>query len=187
MTLRAIILYGPPTSGKDTITAALSRIDGRFTYLRKLKVGGGRSVGYQPVSREQLDELRREGRLAVETHRYGNVYAVDQADVTAMLTVGATPVVHMGNIPDVRALSASDPGTWFRVRLHVPREVCERRSRQRGDVDTPARLRAWDETLADLQTHDDGHTFHLCVETHLIDVETAAQTIITALKITNDY
>ncbi|TKK88129.1 guanylate kinase [Herbidospora galbida] len=187
MTLRAIILYGPPASGKDTITAALSRIDGRFTYLRKLKVGGGRSVGYQHVSLEQLDELRGEGRLAVETHRYGNVYAVDQADVTAMLTARATPVVHMGNIPDVRALSASDPETWFRVRLHVPREVCEQRSRQRGDLDTPERLRAWDETFADLRNHDDGHTFHICIETHLIDAKEAAQTIVTALKITNDH
>ncbi|WP_066374345.1 hypothetical protein [Herbidospora mongoliensis] len=187
MTLRAIILYGPPTSGKDTITAALSHADERFTYLKKLKVGGGRSVGYRPASREQLDELRQEGRLAVETHRYGNVYAVDQADVTAMLAAGATPVVHMGNISDLRALSASDPDTWFRVRLHVPREVCEQRSRQRGDADTSERLRAWDETLADLQAHDDGHTFHICIETHLLDVDAAAQTIVTALKITNDH
>ncbi|MGK5554002.1 hypothetical protein ACSNOI_20525 [Actinomadura kijaniata] len=40
-----IVLYGPPASGKDTITAASSALDDRYVYFHKLKVGAGRSAG----------------------------------------------------------------------------------------------------------------------------------------------
>ncbi|MGV9303830.1 hypothetical protein ACWDLG_10705 [Nonomuraea sp. NPDC003727] len=39
MSLQGIVLYGPPASGKDTVTAALRRLDPRFVLLPKLKVG----------------------------------------------------------------------------------------------------------------------------------------------------
>jgi len=73
--------YGPPASGKDTITAALTRLDARFTLLPKLKVGTGRADGYEFVSAEHLDKLRDAGRLVAETRRYGNVYAIDRQSI----------------------------------------------------------------------------------------------------------
>ncbi|MFD0564440.1 hypothetical protein ACFQ2M_22355 [Kitasatospora saccharophila] len=42
-----IILYGPPASGKDTITAALIEQDPRLAQFARLKIGGGRSQGYR--------------------------------------------------------------------------------------------------------------------------------------------
>jgi guanylate kinase len=186
MKRRAIILYGPPTSGKNTITAALTRADPRYAYLAKLKVGTGRSEGYQAISHEALNQLRRIGRLAVETHRYGNIYAVDRADIEAMIREDLIPVVHMGNITDLKSLSRTDPGMWFHVLLRIPREVCEQRSRHRGDRDTEARLQAWDETIADLRDNDDGSTFHLDIDTNLTSTHVTAEAIIAALKISND-
>ncbi|TQS03808.1 guanylate kinase, partial [Microbispora hainanensis] len=41
-----VVLYGPPASGKNTITAAMHRHDPRFRLLPKLKVGAGRADGY---------------------------------------------------------------------------------------------------------------------------------------------
>ncbi len=53
--------------GHDHDRALATPTDG-FSYLKKLKVGGGRSAGYRPPAMPRaLDALRQEGRLAVET------------------------------------------------------------------------------------------------------------------------
>jgi guanylate kinase len=149
-----VVLYGPPASGKSTVTAALTALDPRFVLLRKLKAGTWRGGEYEFVSFEHLAELRAARRLLVETHRYGNAYAVDRHQVQQITDAGQVPIVHMGNIPDVRRLITVEP--WLPVMLWVSREMCERRSQRRGDSDTAQRLRAWDETLADLHSHTDG-------------------------------
>ncbi|MDP9864900.1 MULTISPECIES: guanylate kinase [Streptosporangium] len=180
MTLKGIVLYGPPASGKDTITAALARLDPRFVLLPKLKVGTGRAQGYEFVSAEHLDKLREAGRLLVETRRYGNVYAVDRQTIEDRHAAGYVPVAHMGNIADLRRLTGKAPDGWLRVLLWVPREVTEQRSRDRGDADTAKRLTAWDETLADLETGTDAGFFHLRLHTDRIGVDAAAGEIIGA-------
>ncbi|MDA0632268.1 guanylate kinase [Nonomuraea sp. MCN248] len=152
--MRGVVLYGPPASGKSTVTAALTALDPRFVLLRKLKAGIPRGSEYEFVSFERLAELRAARRLLVESHRYGNAYAVDRHQVEQITEAGQVPVVHMGTVDDVRRLV--DAGRWLVVLLWVSREMCERRSRERGDDDTAERLRAWDETLADLHAHDDG-------------------------------
>ncbi|MFI9556131.1 guanylate kinase [Nonomuraea endophytica] len=173
-----IVLYGPPASGKDTITAALNRLDPQFVLLPKLKVGTGRAAGYEFVSAEHLDRLRAEGRLLVETHRYGNIYAVDRQAVEVRHAAGYVPVIHMGNIHDLRQLISATPDSWLRVLLWVPREITEQRSTERGDPDTFKRLTAWDETLADLEAHTDAGFFHLRLHTDRLDVDAAAGEVI---------
>lgn len=180
MTPYGIALYGPPASGKDTITAALHRLDPRCVLLPKLKVGTGRADGYELVSAERLDELRAAGRLLAETHRYGNIYAVDCKAVEDHRAAGYVPVVHMGNIPDLRALMDGRPDSWLRVLLWVPREITAQRSKARGDTDTDQRLRAWDETLADLEANTDAGLFHLRLHTDRLSPQTAARKIINA-------
>ncbi|GGL19143.1 hypothetical protein Sme01_36250 [Sphaerisporangium melleum] len=173
-----VVLYGPPTSGKSTTTTALHRLDPRFRLLRKLKVGTGRAEEYHLISAARLDELRQAGRTIADTHRYGNTYAIDRAEIEAMTGDGLVPVAHIGNIPDLRRLVGRDP--WLRVLLWVPREVCEQRSAQRGDVDTAQRLAAWDETSADLDAHADDGFFHLRLHTDRISPRQAAGEIAAA-------
>ncbi|GGP17507.1 hypothetical protein LDL08_43165 [Nonomuraea glycinis] len=133
------------------MTAALTALDPRFVLLRKLKASTWRGSEYEFIS---FAELRTAGRLLIETRRYGNVYAVDRHQVERITDTGQVPIVHMGNIPDVRCLVGAEP--WLVVLLWVSRAVCEQRSRERGDDDTAQRLRAWDETMADLHAHDEG-------------------------------
>ncbi|MFC4592414.1 nucleoside/nucleotide kinase family protein [Sphaerisporangium corydalis] len=175
-----IVLYGPPTSGKSTTTTALHRFDPRFRLLRKLKVGTGRAEEYHLVTAARFDELRQAGRTVAETHRYGNTYAVDRAEVEEMAQAGRIPVAHMGTIADLRRLVGRDP--WLRVLLWVPRDVCEQRSGYRGDVDTTQRLTAWDETLADLEAGADEGFFHLRLHTDQISVDQAAREIAAAYQ-----
>ncbi|MGK5551631.1 guanylate kinase [Actinomadura kijaniata] len=160
-----MILYGPPASGKDTVTAALSELDERFVLLTKLKVGSGRGTGYRYVSPEDLQALRDAGRLVVETERYGNRYAVDRQDVEDLVEAGQVPVIHMGDTQGVRELCSAVPLAWTRVRLWAPREVTAERSRERGDTDTARRVEAWDEADADLRAAGDAVTFDLTIRT----------------------
>lgn len=180
MTGHGVILYGPPTSGKDTVTAELVSQDARFAPVAKLKVGTGRTTGYRRVSSAELDKLRAAGRVAVETHRYGNVYAVDRDDIAAVVEADRVPVVHMGNLADLRRLRAAVPLAWTSVLLWIPRAVCADRSRQRRDTDTPARLKAWDETRNDLRTAG-APVFNLIIHTDQTDPAEAAQRIITTV------
>jgi guanylate kinase len=148
-----IVLYGPPASGKSTTTIALGELDPRFTLVRKLKTGNRRGTEYDFVSVEELARLRAAGRLLVESHRYGNTYAIDRHHIDRLTSAGQVPIVHLGNIADIRRLI--QPAPWLVVLLWIPRQVCEQRSRQRGDSDTINRLQAWDETLADLYANED--------------------------------
>ena len=180
MSPHGIVLYGPPASGKDTVTAALHRLDPRFVLLPKLKAGAGRAEGYEFVTAEQLEKLRGAGRLVAETHRYGNVYAVDRQTIDDMEAAGNVPVAHMGNIGDLRRLVGRAPDSWLRVLLWIPREITEQRSTARGDADTGKRLTAWDETLADLKANTDEGFFHLRIHTDRLSADAAAEEIMTA-------
>ncbi|TNY38084.1 guanylate kinase [Thermomonospora catenispora] len=181
MTDQGVILYGPPTSGKDTITGELAELDERFALVPKLKAGTGRSTGYRIVTAAELEALRGMGRLAVETSRYGNIYAVDRHDIEAMTKTGRVPVVHMGNVADLRRLRSSVSLNWTCVLLWISREVCAERSRGRGDADRPERLRAWDETRADLAAHQDAAIFNLVIHTDATEPAKAARLIIDAV------
>ncbi|GAA1738621.1 guanylate kinase [Nonomuraea bangladeshensis] len=170
--MMGVVLYGPPASGKSATTVALGEVDPRFALVRKLKVGNRRGTEYEFVSAEELTQLRAAGRLLIETHRYGNNYAIDRHHIDRLTAAGQVPIVHLGNIANIRRLIQSAP--WLVVLLWTPRQVCEQRSRQRGDSDTTNRLQAWDETLADVHTND-SDLFHRRFHTDLATPQEIAQ------------
>jgi guanylate kinase len=160
---QGVILYGPPASGKDTVTAALSELDSRYVQFTRLKVGTGKSDGYRMGTAEQLRELDSSGDVVYANARYGNTYAIDRPGVDAAFSAGV-PVVHLGQVDGIRALVDGYPADWSVVLLWCPREVTEQRSAGRGDSDTAARLAAWDATREDLDAHP-GMVWDLTVDT----------------------
>ncbi|MET8986934.1 hypothetical protein ABZW49_15915 [Nonomuraea wenchangensis] len=108
------------------LIAALSRLSTVMCAVGGLKVGNRRGTEYKFVSTEELTQLRTAGRLLIETHRYGNTYAIDR-----LTAAGQVPIVHLGHIADIRRLIQSAP--WLVVLLWIPRQVCEQRSLQRGE------------------------------------------------------
>ncbi|WP_328884705.1 phosphotransferase-like protein [Streptomyces sp. NBC_00299] len=172
---QGLILYGPPASGKDTITAALAELSGRYRQFARLKVGSGKSTGYRMGTAEQLLELESAGDVIYANRRYGNSYAIDRPGLDAAFAAGV-PVVHLGQVDGVRALVDGYPADWALVLLWCSREVTARRSVGRGDNDTAARLVAWKATREDLEAHPE-MVWDLTVDTSATSPEESARLI----------
>ncbi|MET9646193.1 phosphotransferase-like protein [Streptomyces syringium] len=151
---QGVILYGPPAAGKDTVTAALTKLNGRYGQFARLKIGSGKSAGYRMGTSEHLRNLEAVGDVVYTNSRYGNTYVIDRPGVDAAFAAGV-PVVHLGQIDGIRAVVDGYLADWAVVLLWCPREVTEQRSGARGDSDTVARLAAWEATRKDLDAHPD--------------------------------
>ena len=143
---RGILLYGPPASGKTTITHDLTARDPRIRLFERVKAGVGRSEGYRMSTPYAVDQLRAAGDIIFENHRYGSTYVIDRPGLTVALATGV-PVIHLGQpeaIPAVTtAVIAAD---WLVVDLPCPRDITQDRLHHRGATDIPERLAAWEQT-----------------------------------------
>lgn len=150
MTRVGVGLYGPPASGKDTITRELTRLDPRYAPFRRMKIGTGKTDGYRLAGPAERHQLEADGQVLYQNERYGNIYVVDRLHLGAMLDAGSIPVIHLGQLAGVRAVTTF-PVRWVTVLLWCSRQTTAERARARGSTDIDARLAAWDETLADLE------------------------------------
>lgn len=177
--MTGLVLYGPPTAGKDTIGAALRRLDDRFRPVPKVKSGTGRSAGYRMVDAGVFENMRVSGRLAGVSERYGNRYGVDRHDVRQIVDAGCHPVVHSGRLTDMERLVTELGGTWLAVLLWCDRDTTTRRSLERGDTDSPARLAVWECTRAELLADPcrSSRAFDFAVRTDRTRVSSAARLI----------
>lgn len=173
------ILYGPPASGKNTVTAELCTLSGAYTYFEKLKVGGARASGYRPMAQDHLADLRNRGLIIHEVVRYGSNYAVDSIQLDKLFKDRRIPIVHMGQIAGIDALRQYRP-RWLDVLLWCPKDVTAERLRIRGSTDIDERLAVWDATLTDLATRAEPR-FTLSIRTDVVMPATAAALIHVAM------
>lgn len=142
----AVILYGPPAAGKDAVTKALAELGSEYVLYRRLKVGGGRTSGYRMTTLSDIETRRGKDDVIWENWRYDALYVVERTSLTEMLRA-CNPVLHLGQVEAVKAVTAALPGTqWLVVWLWCPRDVAIERLTKRGVADMAARLRAWDDT-----------------------------------------
>ncbi|MFE0737453.1 guanylate kinase [Streptomyces sp. NPDC058855] len=172
---QGVILYGPPASGKDTVTTALTELNSKYAQFARLKVGSGKSTGYRMGTAEQLRELEAAGDVVYANTRYGNTYVIDVPGLDAAFGAGV-PVVHLGQVEGIRAVVDGYPADWSVVLLWCPRHATAERSASRDDSDTTARLAAWDATRQDLDTHP-GIIWDLTVDTTASPPQEAARLI----------
>ncbi|MBO0853608.1 MAG: hypothetical protein J2P18_07555 [Nocardia sp.] len=171
----AIVLYGPPASGKDTVTAALVDRDQRFRHYQRMKVGAGRTAGYRMISPAEFEQLTSAGEIIYSNSRYGSTYIIDRPELAKSLAARQVPVIHVGQLEAVDALLAAAPNTrWVVTELWCPREIAAERIDARNTGDTAERLEAWEATPR-LATAD------VRIDTALIDPVAAAGQIIEAV------
>ncbi|MBF6341760.1 hypothetical protein IU450_38665 [Nocardia abscessus] len=143
----AIVMYGPPAAGKDTVTAALAELGKEFRHYQRMKVGVGRTTGYRMASPADLEELVAAGEVIYSNSRYGSIYIIDRPELTRIFAAGEIPVLHVGQPEAINALLAACPGVrWVVVELWCPRNVAASRAAARGTGDTAERLAVWDAT-----------------------------------------
>jgi guanylate kinase len=180
MPFDGVILYGPPASGKDTVTAELCTLSNDYAYFEKLKVGEGRTSGYRLVAEDRLAELRNRGLIVHEVTRYGSNYAIDAGQLDELFKGGRVPVVHMGQVAGVNAMRKYG-ARWLNVLLWCSRDAAVERLRVRGSVDIEERLAVWDATLAVLRTWADPR-FTLSIRTDAVQPTMAAAIIHAAMS-----
>lgn len=165
-----VILYGPPASGKDTVTRALTDVSPAYRHYKRIKIGTGRKEGYRFATAQDLDQMRADGHVIWENRVYGAIYAIDALSIASALDT-SIPVVHLGQPDGVKALMSAVPDTlWIAVDLWCPRETATERLADRGSTDTADRLAVWDSTPR-LTSAD------LAIDTAQTDPATAAQLI----------
>jgi len=174
--MRGIVLYGPPASGKDTITDALVELDPRCRLFKRLKAGPGATATYRMIGADDLDRLRAAGQLVWTNRRYGATYVVDRPGLLDALADGI-PVLHLGQVQAVDAVRHATPdGAWLMVELRRSRDTAHTWLIARRSVDTEARLAAWDATER-LPAPD------LSLDTGNLRPRAAAETILTRVNV----
>ncbi|NUR03771.1 MAG: guanylate kinase [Streptomyces sp.] len=173
-----IILYGPPASGKDTVTHALNHLSPAYVQFQRLKVGPGRTTGYRMATPAQLDDLRAADLVLYENQRYEATYVVDQPHLADLVSAGTVPVIHLGQIAGIHAVRRYSL-RWITVLLWCSRPTSADRLLNRGATDLDVRLGVWDETLADLKQASATDFSHR-IDTEVIRPDEAA-TVINAL------
>ncbi|MFD3571650.1 AAA family ATPase [Streptomyces sp. NPDC058667] len=181
MTSAGVILYGPPGSGKDTVSAELARLRPAYELFQRLKAGPGRSTGYRLTTTEHIEDLERSGGLLYRNARYSAEYAIDRGEVSALLAAERIPILHMGQVSGVRAIEAF-PVRWVKVLLWCSEEATLARCTDRGDKDVAARLKVWHETRQDLLDHM-GDSWSLVLRTDEVSAAQAARSINKAVAV----
>jgi guanylate kinase len=142
-----LVLYGPPASGKSTVTAALENLNPKFRLFRRLKAGEGRRSEYRMITPKALARLRAGGEIIWENRRYSAVYATDRGHIAELLADGLIPVLHVGQAEAADAIAAAFPDARLtRVSLTAPRDVAVARLYERATGDVSERLAAYDAT-----------------------------------------
>lgn len=137
------MLYGAPATGKDTITAALTRRNPRYRLFERLKSGPGRTTGYRMTNDEEITRLIEADQVIWTNERYGARYVIDRPGLSQLFADDFIPVVHAGQPEVIDAVKAAMPQVnWTIVQLVTDLATATARIVDRDTGDSAERLAA---------------------------------------------
>lgn len=188
---RAILISGPPASGKDTLTRALGCIDPAYRMANKHKDSRAGSTHHIIVTPAAFDAMLEQGAFLQWHERYGRRYGLACRTVEDILAEGGFPIIHTGRLANLRMLQSVMPDA-VSVLLQAPLNVLTGRLSQRhagNAVEIAARLDAAETEIAetrdctddfDIVFHNDGddgdaaaRALHQAILAHLRQVDGA--------------
>ncbi len=109
---KIVLLYGPPASGKDTITQLLQNRNNIFFHFKKHKVYPGdqqiqtkNQLSYFHISMNRFLNMIANGEFLQFHWRYKSFYGVSKVLMDDSLSNGKIPIVHVGKIYDLLELT----------------------------------------------------------------------------------
>lgn len=145
---RLIVLFGAPTTGKDTVTDVLTGRNSKFEHFIKHKRGAGSRHGYTMVTESELDELRQSGRIVSQVDRYGSTYAIDRNRLATSAANDRTAIIHSAEVLEVEALHRLGGAV---VILECSRDTAQARLGHRDPTTVAERMKVWDAVNATVQ------------------------------------
>jgi guanylate kinase len=175
-----LLLYGPPASGKTSITRLLHELDSTVTLFPTYKIGNGSCEDYRFTTEAHYLSLKQAKQIVFANRRYNNKYFVDLPTLTKLQAADKKVVLHIGGVSKMSFLRLRKalPEKWLFVELQNSLEVCKKRTVRRGDEDVAKRLATW-ERMAQFAGHHPDYVrcFDLTINTDIITPQEAAQQI----------
>lgn len=147
--MELLVFFGPPASGKDTIT---NKLPDKYLPYKKAKYGTGNTRGYQ-----MLEHLPKDSDIISCINRYNNKYYILKSDIASYTNTSQSLVIHTTDIDEIRKLK--EWGKKESVDVIVIEFINTfndflNRSINRGDLDTDQRSKVWFTAYEDSVCHN---------------------------------
>jgi len=170
MDIKVLLVAGPPASGKDTITEALTALDSKYVLFKKHRTGVD-SAKYNTLSAGDFEQMKNDGAFVQAHYRYGRGYGVCKETLRDLVDANKLPIIHTGKIDNLLLLKSTINYPCGTVLLWEERDVLIERIKQRGPVnEVHTRVDGLDDELQEWQDrYDDYMNLDLVIRNNSIE------------------
>ncbi|MEO1044889.1 MAG: hypothetical protein AAFX04_05560 [Pseudomonadota bacterium] len=134
-----ILLSGPPTSGKDTLTQCLHDLDPCYVMANKFKDSTSGSSNHIIISPAEFDLMIEQEELLQWHSRYGRRYGLSRKTINTALDNRQWPIVHTGKLENLLNIKGKVHNSLSILLACTPQTIHQRLAeRHAGDLEEQA-------------------------------------------------